>query len=551
MKSAGKRSSRVSVTFAGDDDVVQHIISVEDKDQAQKLRNRKVSFSTGTRKQKILEEEYVEGSSDEDEVYGPSSALEAEGDIHGCDVFQFKRNKKSGQMAQKASESRTPKSSRTQARLQQESPIEEYRVKPLQEIPVPVTPKHTEGTTTPRKSRRNRRPEATTPYRLRKRHDEGNSSEEDSFGSSSDSEGSEEEETATTPSRSRRRKTNDVEFTTNAEEYFDIHSGAAITSDRTLSKLDTPRLDQQALSALLESVSSSHVSECAGLLQEHMALFSKWMFQMCNDFNILLYGLGSKRGLIETFRQKFLHDFSHVVVNGYFPSLTVKQILSCIIDEIIEEEVHIRTPADQYEYIRRHFENSEYRDFYLIIHNIDGSMLRGEKTQNLLSLLAQVRGVHIIASIDHINAPLIWDHTKCCRFNWLCFDTTTYIPYSSETSYENSLLVQQTGALALSSLTHVMKSLTTNAKGIFLLLAKHQQENKENATYIGMSFSELYQRCRESFLVNSDLTLKAQLIEFRDHKLIRSKKSYDGVEHLLIPIDTPTLAEFLEQQEDS
>ena len=34
----------------------------------------------------------------------------------------------------------------------------------------------------------------------------------------------------------------------------------------------------------------------------------------------------------------------------------------------------------------------------------------------------------------------------------------------------------------------------------------------------------MYQKCREAFLVNSELTLRAQLTEFRDHKLIRSKK---------------------------
>ena len=49
---------------------------------------------------------------------------------------------------------------------------------------------------------------------------------------------------------------------------------------------------------------------------------------------------------------------------------------------------------------------SEYEDLYLVIHNIDGPMLRPEKTQAVLSLLAQIRGFHILASIDHINAPL-------------------------------------------------------------------------------------------------------------------------------------------------
>lgn len=41
---------------------------------------------------------------------------------------------------------------------------------------------------------------------------------------------------------------------------------------------------------------------------------------------------------------------------------------------------------------------------------------------------------------------------------------------------------------------------------------------------IGLSFTELYSKCRERFLVNSDLTLRAQLTEFKDHKLIKTKK---------------------------
>ena len=62
---------------------------------------------------------------------------------------------------------------------------------------------------------------------------------------------------------------------------------------------------------------------------------------------------------------------------------------------------------------------------------------------------------------------------------------TTYEPYSEETSYENSLLVQQSGVLALSSMTHIMRSLTPNAKGIFFLLVRYQLENKDNQTYQG------------------------------------------------------------------
>lgn len=43
---------------------------------------------------------------------------------------------------------------------------------------------------------------------------------------------------------------------------------------------------------------------------------------------------------------------------------------------------------------------------YLIIHNIDGIILRSNKTQNVLASLATIPNIRVIASVDHINAPL-------------------------------------------------------------------------------------------------------------------------------------------------
>lgn len=52
--------------------------------------------------------------------------------------------------------------------------------------------------------------------------------------------------------------------------------------------------------------------------------------------------------------------------------------------------------------------------------------------------------------------------------------------------------------------------------------------------FTGLSFQDFYQRCREAFLVNSDLTLRTQLTEFRDHKLIRTRK-VESCFHMRIP----------------
>ena len=57
-----------------------------------------------------------------------------------------------------------------------------------------------------------------------------------------------------------------------------------------------------------------------------------------------------------------------------------------------------------------------------------------------------------------------------------------------------------------------------------IAVAHREKYDDELEIFPGMSFHDCYTKCREAFLVNSDATLRAQLTEFRDHKLIRSKK---------------------------
>lgn len=121
------------------------------------------------------------------------------------------------------------------------------------------------------------------------------------------------------------------------------------------------------------------------------------------------------------------------------------------------------------------------------------------------------------------------------------------LPYTEETAYENSLLVQNSGTLALSSMKNVFHSLTVNGKRIYLMLIKHQIDNKSGSQYQGLPFKELYSKCRESFLVSSDLALRAQLTEFVDHKMVKIKRANNGAENLTIPIDNKLLHQFYEQ----
>nr|Q91628.1 RecName: Full=Origin recognition complex subunit 2; Short=xORC2 [Xenopus laevis]AAA96391.1 XORC2 [Xenopus laevis]prf//2204391A orc-2-related protein [Xenopus laevis] len=466
----------------------------------------------------------------------------------GGDVYSFYTIKRSNKMAQLATEmARTP--AKTVSFSVSDNP---------EEAVSPPANKQTENKT-PSKGRKNEFI-STTPHRLRKRlsaPSQPSDSESDYSASNSDEELEEKSSAAKTPSKvsqtpgktpSKKGKKNTASNL--VEEYFEAHSSSKVlTSDRTLQRLQTPKLDQETLRKLLDQTPSAFADELHRISKKHEALFYKWMLQLHLGFNIILFGLGSKQSLIEKFRTSLLQDSLHIVINEFFPSITAKSILNSITEEALGHPGAFRSPLDQMDFILQRFKDDPSLELYLLIHNLDSQMLRGEKCQQVLGQLASIPNLHLLASVDHINAPLMWDQSKQSLYNWLWYETTTFGSYIEETSYENSLLVKRSGALALSSLTHVLRSLTPNARGIFRLLAEYQMANKDNPSYTGLSFQDFYQQCREAFLVNSDLTLRAQLTEFRDHKLIRTKKGMDGVEYLLIPLDLGTLTDFLEMED--
>ena len=384
-----------------------------------------------------------------------------------------------------------------------------------------------------------------------------------------------------------------VSSSLNTDDYFERQaSNHVVTSDKTLNQLRTPRLSPEVLKQVLDGEPLKYEKEIFQLSTEHQSQFSKWFHLLNEDFNVVLYGLGSKRNLLNDFHSEKLNAKDCIVINGFFPSLTMKNVLTAILFDILEFKGNIGTSiSEQAECIMKAYndgvENEPIEDdLYLIIHNIDGPMLRNDVSQTILSNLAAHPRIHLICSIDHINSPLLWDQNKLAKFNFIWHDATTFLPYSEETLNENSLMVRSSGSgLALNSLLRVFESLTPNAKEIYLLIIKYQMKTVQEvgfSFYQGISFKDLYRyellyidsfygsiiafrsnqfekigytylflhafrQCRPAFLVNSDLTLRAQLTEFLDHKLILSKKGTDGMDYLTIPLENPTLEEFLDK----
>ncbi|KAI9239644.1 MAG: origin recognition complex subunit 2-domain-containing protein [Podila humilis] len=341
-----------------------------------------------------------------------------------------------------------------------------------------------------------------------------------------------------------------------AERYFQDLYQKSRTSNNTLSKL--PTLEQGDFVQALKRAPAKHTREMEMLTLLYEEQFPQWYFELVSGFNLLIYGYGSKRQLLTKFATTMLTDAPLIIVNGYFPTLNLKDILDKILSTALQYSGPAGTLQEQIAFIHAYFKQPDraVQKLYLLVHNIDGSGLRSEKAQTALSLLASCPQIHMVASIDHINANILWDTVKAARFQWCWHELTTFKSYLAETSFENSIMVRQ-GELGARGIQFVLASLTSNGKGLFKVLAEHQIQNEresagsgsgegKNQTDLGMAYNALFKKCQENFLVSTAVTFRTQLTEFRDHRIVQSKKGADGVEILYIPLSANVLEGILD-----
>ncbi|KAJ2323372.1 Origin recognition complex subunit 2, partial [Coemansia sp. RSA 2681] len=117
------------------------------------------------------------------------------------------------------------------------------------------------------------------------------------------------------------------------ERYFqDLHTTkGSKTSDNTLSKL--PPLTQSECRAILSKVPIKHKGELELLEQLHRRQFRQWFFEMTCGFNLVFYGYGSKRRLMNSLATELAADAPVVIINGFFPTLNLKQSLERVVSE--------------------------------------------------------------------------------------------------------------------------------------------------------------------------------------------------------------------------
>jgi origin recognition complex subunit 2 len=374
------------------------------------------------------------------------------------------------------------------------------------------------------------------------------------------------------------------------EQFFDRQARRhhLKTSDTTLADLNLPHLELKEYHEVLAKLPQKHAAEKKQLVRHYTRFFDQWLFELLAGFNLMFYGLGEKRQLLQEFveRQCVTSSDHLIVVNGVFPGLSIRDLLTRIQQEVMDDEdedadeesreIQSTGVVGTAERIAKYFSQGPAR-LFLVVHTLDGPPLRNIITQQVLSVLAQAKYIHLIASIDHLNAGILWDETVSSRFAFVYHDLTTFQYHDTEwllSAIGNSASTvlgflnvegfvkggkaQRAGSAAdIRGLLFELRSLTRNAQEIFRLMVEHQlsqsapnasdNENAPREADLGWTYHQFYQASYERFLTASDLNFRTQLTEFKDHDMIRSRINDDGHEQFSIPLSSQGLTTLLDE----
>lgn len=371
---------------------------------------------------------------------------------------------------------------------------------------------------------------------------------------------------------------------TASDAYFNNIARPARASSNVFSSL-LPPLTHANYTSLLQTSDSAkkHLDEIAALEDAHEVRWDGWVDELLSGWNLLFYGLGSKKGVLDIFlEERLAEEGDCIVVNGLFPRIGIRDILHAI-ESAMPDVASLpgplttvqTTPADALAYkiysyflpdhVQTPFPKAS-RPLFILIHSIDSPSLL--KARPILSLLASSPRIHLLASVDHIHAPTIFSSTQSASrphefvssagelelewrgeippgrgFNWLWHDLTTMKPYDFEVGWRTSSasrLASNGGGASVASeegARHILVSVTLPARRLFKLLSLQQiQALSTDGTAPPPSPSSssapsstpahatevdtFYHLCAEKWIARQEVRFKALLSEFKDHRLI-------------------------------
>lgn len=363
-------------------------------------------------------------------------------------------------------------------------------------------------------------------------------------------------------------KYNDIAlFLDGPEGYFEQHGATLKPTFNSMTQ--APDLNYDEFNSFVLFSGFLHSNQKKDLINKYKQLYHQYLFELKEGFNLIFYGTGSKRNLLLNFVEEYLLDFINVpvlVVNGYNPSVKFNEVLMEIFKILkLNKKIPKRT-NECIDYLVNHYKNLLIESKLIILfHNIDGESFRDEKIQDYISRISSIKQFHLIASIDHINSPLLWDSLRLSNFNFVWHNVPTYEDYTTEISFKDPLMLgQSTKSSTSNGAKYVLSSLTSSSKKLYKILAENQLKNmkeqiiaKQLASInnslkghikFGIEFTILYRLCVEQFITSNEVNFRTMLMEFVEHKMAILTRDRSGTEIVYVPYTYDELLQLIENE---
>ena len=148
---------------------------------------------------------------------------------------------------------------------------------------------------------------------------------------------------------------------------------------------------------------------------------------------------------MKEFRQ-FLEDYGYdtVFVNAFFEGSTDKQLFDAIMTDFVEE----KPPGSVEECVERlidFYSEENAPQLFILINNVESPGIA--RSLHLLQKLVKSSKIHLIATIDKVYGPFVFDQSQFGNFKFLSFEITSFTPFFIETKVSQNLLSKSSGKI--------------------------------------------------------------------------------------------------------
>jgi len=265
-------------------------------------------------------------------------------------------------------------------------------------------------------------------------------------------------------------------------------------------------------------------------------------------FSVLVQGVGSKKQLLDDFADKALKraGLRCLHMNAFDARFSFCECLRAFLEQVYPNAPRQGNSADGLAAtVKTAVSSPGTKPLCVVVHSLEN--LPRHHVIALASLAASP-GVHIVASIDSIWAPLAWD-CRCLKdFNFVFKEVHTFSGYEVEATARHPRglppwcgLGQDTRRTPKASLSLVMRSLTNNHRELVEAMAEEQLEAENNA---GISIPALLKVSTDRMIAFSVPKLKGLLNELIDHEVVVQRGCSSAVTSqalFCLPFDERTL----------